>query len=93
MTVPVTQPRKRPDIKWKRIGRAGILLDLKTGDYFELDEIALAIWKMLDGKTSLAHVASKLAQTYDAPEKTVEKDVVRFVSELRKRKLIDTGKS
>ena len=88
-----TQPSRRTDIKWKKIGRAGILLNLKTGDYFELDEIALAIWKMLDGKTSLAKVTSKLIKTYSAPRKTVEKDVVRFVSELQKRRLIDAGKS
>lgn len=85
------RPKKRSDIKWKRIGRAGILLDLKTGDYFELDETALAIWNMLDGKTSVAGVVSKLVKTYSAPRETVEKDVTRFISDLRKRKLIDAG--
>jgi coenzyme PQQ biosynthesis protein PqqD len=83
------QPRKMPHIKWKRIGQAGILLNLKTGDYFELDEVALAIWKMLDGKTSLANVAGRLTQSYAASKKVVEGDVIRFVSELRKRKLIE----
>lgn len=93
MAASATQPGKMPDIKWKRIGKAGILLNLRTGDYFELDEIALAIWKMLDGRTTLAEVVRKLAQTYDTPQKTIEKDVVGFVAELRKRKLIDTGRS
>jgi coenzyme PQQ biosynthesis protein PqqD len=88
-----SQPRKRSDVKWKQTGRSGILLDLKTGDYFELDETALAIWRMLDGKSSLAKVVGKLAQAYAAPEKIIEKDVTHFVSELRKRKLIDDGKS
>ena len=88
-----TRPKKRPDIKWKRIGKAGILLDLRTGNYFELDEIALAIWRMLDGKLSLAEVVDKLARAYESPRKTVERDVVAFVSELRKRKLIEAGKS
>jgi hypothetical protein len=86
-----TRPMKKPDVKWKQIGRGGILLNLKTGDYFELDETALAIWKMLDGKTSLARVAGKLAETYSAARGAVERDVVSFVSELRKRKLVDAG--
>jgi hypothetical protein len=74
------------------VGRAGILLDLKTGDYFELDEVALAIWKMLDGKTSLAQVADKLARTYAAPRpEVVERDIIRFVSELRRRKLVEAA--
>jgi coenzyme PQQ biosynthesis protein PqqD len=84
---------KKPDVKWKQIGRGGILLNLKTGDYFELDETALAIWKLLDGKTSLTTLASKLAKTYSAERGAVERDVVSFVSELRKRKLIDDGQS
>ncbi len=86
------QPRKRANVKWKQIGRAGILLDLRTGDYYELDDVALSIWKMLDGKTSLAKVASRLAESYDASEKTVERDVAQFVSELKKRKLVDASK-
>lgn len=88
-----SQPRKRSDVKWKRTGKSAILLDLRTGDYFELNEIALAIWRMLDGKSSLAKVAGKLAQSYGAPEKVVERDIIHFVSELRKRKLIDADKS
>lgn len=84
------RPSKRPDVKWERVGRTGILLNLETGDYFELDEIALAIWKMLDGKTSLAQVAGRLARTYAAPRpEVVEQDVISFVSELRRRKLIE----
>ncbi len=86
------QPSKRADVKWKQIGRAGILFDLRTGDYYELDYVALSIWKMLDGKTSLANVASRLAKSYDVSEKTVERDIAQFVSELKKRKLVDASK-
>ena len=82
-------PRKRPDVKWKQTGRTGILLDLQSGDYFEVDEIGVAVWKMLDGKTSLEQVASRLATKYSAPEQTILKDIARFIAELRKRKLID----
>lgn len=87
------RPTKRPDVKWKRIGKSGILLDLTTGNYFELDEIALTIWGMLDGKRSVAKVVDSLAQKYSCPRKTVEKDVMGFLAELRKRKLIETVKS
>ncbi len=93
MAASITQPKKMPEIKWKQIGKAGILLDLRTGDYFELDQIALDIWKTLDGRTPLTEVARKLAKTYATSQKTIEKDIIRFVSELRKRKLIDTGQS
>ncbi len=82
-------PRKRSNVKWKQLGKTGILLDLKTGDYFEVDEIALAIWKMLDGKTSADQVVISLAKRYAAPPKTIEKDVMQFIAELTKRKLVE----
>lgn len=93
MTVLDQRPKKRLDIKWKRIGKAGILLDLTTGNYFELDEIALTIWGMLDGKKSLEKVVLALARKYSCAPKVVERDVIDFVAELRKRKLIETVKS
>lgn len=93
MASTIVLPKRKSDIKWKQVGRAGILLDLKSGDYFEVDEVGISIWRMLDGKTSVESVADKLAKTYAAPRGTIEKDVFRFVSELRKRKLIETGKS
>jgi Coenzyme PQQ synthesis protein D (PqqD) len=82
-------PRRRPDVKWKKVGRSGILLDLNSGDFFEVDEVGLSIWRLLDGKSSVEAVSGKLARSYSAPPATIEKDVRRFVSELRKRRLIE----
>ena len=82
-------PRKRSDVKWKQLGKTGILLDLRTGDYFEVDEIALAIWRMLDGKSSVDQLVDKLTKRYAASPKTIEKDVTQFIAELKKRKLIE----
>jgi coenzyme PQQ biosynthesis protein PqqD len=84
--------RPSKHVKWKQTGKTGILLDLKTGDYFEVDEVALAIWKMLDGKRSVEQITGKLARLYNAPQSTLEKDVKNFVGELKKRKLIETRK-
>jgi hypothetical protein len=82
-------PKKNPSVKWKRTGATGILLNLVTGEYFEVDETALAIWNLIDGKTTAGGMAAKLARTYAAPPERVEKDVVRFLSELGKRNLVD----
>jgi hypothetical protein len=83
-------PKKNPSVKWKRTGATGILLNLVTGEYFEVDETALAIWNLIDGKTSAEGMAVKLARSYAAPPERVQKDVVRFLSELGKRNLVET---
>ena len=85
-------PRKNPTVKWKPTGRTGVLLNLQTGDYFELDEVGVSIWKLLDGKTSQDELVRKLARSYRAEASTVKKDVTRFLSELKKKKLIEGGR-
>jgi hypothetical protein len=81
--------RKSPAVKSKRTGNTGILLNLVTGNYFEVDEIGFLIWKMIDGKTGTDHLVSRLVAIYDAPPSEIEKDTSRFIAELRKRKLIE----
>lgn len=84
--------RRKAAVKWKKIGDGGILLDLHSGDYYELDATALSIWKLIDGRTTARGMAERLARHYAAPPATVEKDVKRFLLELKKRGLIETAR-
>jgi hypothetical protein len=84
-----TCPKPHPDVRLKRLGRTGILLNVRTGDFFELDEPALAIWQRLDGKTEPARVARQLAAACGVPIATVERDVKQFITTLRRRDLLD----
>jgi hypothetical protein len=82
-------PARHPHVKWKKTGSTGVLLNLLTGDYYELDGTAIAIWKAIDGRTPAAGIARKLAAAYRVPPKAVEKDVTAFLTSLHKRKLIE----
>ena len=89
MAVRTKPPRRRADVKWKKVGRGGILLDLRSGDFYEVDEVGVSIWRMLDGKTTVRAVSDRLAASYDAPPAAIEKDVAKFVADLRRRKLVE----
>ena len=82
-------PKPHPDVRLKRLGKTGILLNVRTGDFFELDEPALSIWQRLDGKTGPATLARQLAAAFGAPVTVVERDVKQFIGTLRKRDLLD----
>ena len=86
--MPPTCPKSHPDIRLKRLGRTGILLNVRSGDFFELDEAALSIWQRLDGKTEPATLARRLAASFGAPVAVVERDVLQFIGTLRKRGLL-----
>lgn len=84
-------PKRQADIRLKQLGRSGILLNVRTGDFFELDATALAVWQRLDGKTEVRDVARQLARKFNARSAGVERDVRQFVSILRRRGLIDVA--
>ena len=87
-----TCPQPHPDVRLKRLGKTGILLNIRTGDFFELDEPALSIWQRLDGKTEPAAVARQIAEAFNAPVAVVERDVKGFITTLRRRDLLDGRK-
>jgi len=81
-------PAKHPYVKWKKTGSTGVLLNLLSGEYYELDATAITIWKAIDGRTPVAGIVRKMATAYRVPPRTVEKDVTAFLAALQKRKLI-----
>ena len=81
-------PARHSYVKWKTTGATGVLLNLMSGEYYELDGPAIAIWKAIDGRTPVAGIVKKLATTYGAPPTAVARDVTAFLATLRKRKLI-----
>lgn len=54
-----------------------------------LDEIAVAIVKALDGVRSLDTIAEDFAQQFDAPKVQILGDIISFVEEFSKRRMLD----
>jgi hypothetical protein len=84
-----TRLARKPNVPWKALDGVGIVLVLATGDYFELDELALEIWKMLDGTRSLSECAGELLTTYAAAPDAVRADIAEFAGELLACDLVD----
>lgn len=56
-----------------------------TGEVVGIDPVGVTIWKLLDGRRTLADVAAQVqAQCEDAPD-TVLEDTLAFVSDLQRR--------
>jgi coenzyme PQQ biosynthesis protein PqqD len=65
-----------------------VLLRLEDGSYYALDEVGAVIWELCDGQRSLGDIVDELCAQYDAPEETVVADVLEFVADLRKERLL-----
>ncbi len=57
-------------------------------ELYSLNDTGKAIWDRLDGKTTLKALIEELSAEFEAPQGEVEKDVLGFVGELFKRRMI-----
>ncbi len=57
-------------------------------ELFALNETGRAIWKRLDGKRNLTDVVEELSAEFETPAGEIEKDVMGFVGELLKRRML-----
>ena len=86
-----TIPKRNENIRWREFGTDAILLNPGSGDYFEISEAGLAIWKQVDGRKTIAEIITELAIHFDAGEEDLMKDASEFIGELINKELISVG--
>tara|TARA_B100000035_G_scaffold31798_1_gene24215 strand:- start:169 stop:447 length:279 start_codon:yes stop_codon:yes gene_type:complete len=72
-----------------KIGENAILLDLNSGTYFELNEVALIIINNLNDFTSFNSLREVVANNFDVDEDECEQDVLVFLQKLIEINFLD----
>lgn len=90
MTLSKSKFKKSKNIITKKGSSGGIVILLLDNDshLFEIEGIALQIWKKIDGKKSLSAIVKEVAKRTKAPEKVLSVDSDKFVKKLLKNGLI-----
>jgi hypothetical protein len=57
-------------------------------ELFTLNETGRAIWEKLDGQKTVRAIAAELAEEFEAPAGTIEKDILGLLEELERRKIV-----
>lgn len=65
-----------------------VLLRLEDGGYYALDEVGAMIWELCDGQRAVGEIVALLCAEFDAPEGTVRADVLEFIGDLRRERLL-----
>ena len=84
----VRLPRQATEVVAQQAAGQWVLLNLKTGEYFALDEVAGRIWQLCDGTRSVQQIAEVLSEEFDTGGQAVEEDVLAFVSDLSSEALL-----
>jgi hypothetical protein len=65
-----------------------ILLDVRGGKYYTLNEVGGRIWSLLTEGATVSWVAQRLASEFEVPPEKLSADVERFVTLLDRSRLI-----
>jgi coenzyme PQQ biosynthesis protein PqqD len=65
-----------------------VLLRLEDGGYYALDDVGARIWELCDGGRAVENIVAVLCEEFDAPEAVVEADVLEFIDDLRRERLL-----
>jgi len=65
-----------------------VLLRLDDGGYYALDEVGATIWELCDGRRAVSEIVEVLCAQFDAPQATVRADVLEFIGDLRRERLL-----
>ena len=84
-------PRRGDGIRSKEFGEAGVLLNVNSGEYFQVDEVGMAVWGQVDGRKTAGEIIEALAAHFDADQGVLARDAIEFMEELMSRGLISVG--
>ena len=76
------------EVVFQEVAGECVLLDLRTEEYFGLDEVGTMIWQSLADGQSVDIIIPRLLETYEVDEATLRGDVDSLLNELQSSGLI-----
>jgi hypothetical protein len=66
-----------------------VILDLKSEQYFGLDDVGTLIWHQLQEGSTLGEIVDAITDQFEVDEKTATRDLHEFVADLEEQGLIE----
>ena len=77
------------DVLSSELGSEHVLLNLRDGIYYGLEDVGGDIWKLLQNPISVAEICGAIAETRDVDPERCRQDVVTLLGELVERHLVE----
>lgn len=72
-------------------GGEGVLVDLNTKKYFQLNETAVVVWRGLEERLSLEDIVGRITNAYDVDDEHATQSVRRVLENFRDLGLAQTS--
>lgn len=66
-----------------------VILNLKTGMYFGLNEVGASVWNLLQQPRSVTDICTQILDEYEVDSEQCERDVLTLLNELIESDLIE----
>ena len=89
-TLPKLDSRVRinEDVLFQELNGEGVLLNLKSGVYFGLDQVGTRVWQLLEKHTVLSEILEAVVAEYDVPQERCARDLVALIADLERHDLV-----
>ncbi|MCM3880912.1 MAG: PqqD family peptide modification chaperone [Vicinamibacterales bacterium] len=77
------------DVLWSELGSEHILLSLRDGTYYGLEEVGGEIWRLLQTPVPVTEICRALVEQYDVDPARCRRDVVKLLGDLVGRQLVE----
>ena len=81
-----------PGVLVSEVGLESVFLNLKSSNYFGLDEVGTRMWKLLTTSESIQEAYQLLLQEYDIDEVQLQSDLDELIQKLTANGLIEIVK-
>ena len=65
-----------------------ILLNLSSGQYYELNDVGHCIWALCDGTKPIEEMIAIVCEQYEAPAEAIRADIMELLQELVNERLL-----
>jgi hypothetical protein len=83
--------RRRPDIRFRRVGHEWVVIRQDSAEVLVLNEWAGSVLELIDGSKSLHEIAGALEARYEGDGHSIHVDVIAFASDLESQGLCETS--
>ncbi len=77
------------DVLSTQLGSEQVMLNLRDGTYYGLDEVGSEIWKLLQKPVTVSEICDAIVGAFEVDAERCHRDVVRLLSDLVDRGLIE----
>ena len=77
------------EVLFRQLGDEAVVLDLRSGRYYGLDEVGFRMWSLLQQHGEMWAAFQALLDEYDVTEQELLDDFFGFVAALESRKMLE----